>query len=91
MIVYKVLYKNYELKQGQLVGALAERRKDLRGKSKVESGLKWAKLVFGQMVEDKQAIFVIPHELNLKDNTIKPVEKMVFGKEESFGVLRRLN
>jgi len=91
VIVYKVLYKNYELKQDQLMGALAERRKDLRGKNRVESGTKWAKLVFGQMVRDKQAIFVIPYELDLKDNTITPVEKTVFGKVESFGVLRRLN
>ena len=75
MIVYKVLCKNYELKQDQLMGALAERRKDLRGKSRVESGLKWARLVFGQMVRDKQSIFVVPHELNLKDNAITPVEK----------------
>ena len=91
MIVYKVLCKNYELKQDQLMGALAERRKDLRGKSRVESGLKWARLVFGQMVRDKQAIFVIPYELNLKDNTITPVEKMVFSKDESFWMLRGLN
>jgi hypothetical protein len=75
VIVYKVLYKNYELKQDQLMGALAERRKDLRGKSRVESGLKWARLVFGQMVRDKQSIFVVPHELNLRDNAITPVEK----------------
>ena len=63
MIIYKVLCKNYELKQDELMGALPERRKNLRGKSRAESGLKWAKLVFGQMVRDKQAIFVIPHEL----------------------------
>jgi len=91
MITYKVMYKNYELKQGELMGALVERRKDSRGKSRVESGLKWAKLVFGQMVEDKQAIFVIPHELNLKDNTIMPVEKVVFTKEEFFGMMRGLD
>ena len=91
MIVYKVLCKNYELKQGQLMGALAERRKHLRGKSRVESGLKWAKLVFGQMVRDEQAIFVIPSELNLKDNTVTPVEKMVSSKEESFWMLRGLD
>ena len=90
MIIYKVLCKNYELKQGELMGAMVERRKDSRGKSRVESGLKWAKLVFGQMVRDKQAIFVIPHELNLKDNTIMPVEKMVFTKEEFFGMVRGL-
>jgi hypothetical protein len=91
VIVYKVLCKDYELKQDQLMGALAERRKDLRGKSRLESGLKWARLVFGQMVRDKQAIFVVPHELSLKDNTITPVEKKVFSKEESFWMLRGLN
>jgi hypothetical protein len=91
MIIYKVLCKNYELKQGELMGALVERRKDLRGKSRVESGLKWAKLVFGQMARDKQAIFVIPHELNLKGNTIMPVEKMVFSKEEFFRMMRGLD
>jgi hypothetical protein len=91
VIVYKVLCKNYELKQDQLVGALAERRKDLRGKSRVESGLKWARLVFGQMVRDKQAIFVIPHELKFRDNTIMPVEEKVFSKEESVWMLRGLN
>jgi len=73
------------------MGALAERRKDLRGKSRVESGLKWARLVFGQMVRDKQTIFVIPYELNFKDNTIDPVEKMAFSKEESFRMPRELN
>jgi hypothetical protein len=90
VIVYKVLCKNYELKQGQWLGALAERRKDLRGKTRIESGLKWARLVFGQIVRDKQTIFVIPYELNLKDNIITPVEKIVFSREESFWMLRGL-
>ena len=88
MLIYKVLYKNYEVKQGELIGALAERRKDLRGKTRVESGLRWAKLVFGRMVTDKQAIFVIPHEVTSKDNTIVPVEKIAFTREEFFGTMR---
>jgi hypothetical protein len=91
MIIYKVMFKNYELKQGEPVGVLVERRKDLRGKSRVESGLKWAKLVFGRMVEDKQAIFVIPREVNLKDNTIMSVEKVVFTEEEFFGMMSGLD
>jgi hypothetical protein len=70
MIIYKVFYKNYEFKKGELLGVLTERRKDMRGRSKVESGLKWAKLVFGQMVRDKHTIFVVPHELNLENDTI---------------------
>jgi hypothetical protein len=68
MIIYKVFCKNYERKQGELMGTLAERRKGLRGKTRVESGLKWAKLVFGRMGKDTQAIFVIPNEVTLHDN-----------------------
>jgi hypothetical protein len=75
MIIYKVLWKNYELKQGEFLGALPERRKDLRRRGTVQSALKWARLMFGQMARDKQAIFVVPHELNLKDNPIMPGEK----------------
>jgi hypothetical protein len=78
MIVYKVFYKNYDLKKGELIGALTEKRKDLRGRTKVESGLKWAKLTFGHMVKDKNAIFVVPHELRFGDETEWLVEKGVF-------------
>jgi hypothetical protein len=66
MITYKVLYKNYRLKRGEVVGILVERRKDLRGKSLFESGLEWAKSLFGQTVKDKHAIVVVPQELSLK-------------------------
>ena len=60
MIVYKVFCKNYALRKGELMGMLIERRKDLRERSKVESGLRWAKFTFGGMVKDKESIFVIP-------------------------------
>jgi len=82
MIIYKVLRKNYELRKGELMGALVERRKDLRGKSQLESGLRWARLVFGQTMRDRHALFVIPAELNRKDNTIIPVGEMVLTDEE---------
>jgi hypothetical protein len=88
MITYKVLYKNYKLKKAEPMGILVERRKNLRGQSSFESGLKWARSMFGQMGRDKQAIFVIPHEVTLKDNTIVPVEKVVFTSEEFFGTMR---
>ena len=65
MIVYKVFYKNYEFKRGELMGALTERRKNLRGKTEVESGLRWAKLKFGHMAKDKNSIFVVPNKLDL--------------------------
>jgi hypothetical protein len=80
MIAYKVLYKNYDLRKGEFIGALVERRKDLRGKTKVETGLRWAKLTFGNLVEDKHKIFVVPHELRFGGETERLVEKEVFAK-----------
>ena len=81
MTVYKVFYKNYDLKKGEFIGVLAERRKDLRGKTKVETGLRWAKLAFDQLIKDKHAIFVVPEELNLEIGTRCLVAKAVFNKE----------
>jgi hypothetical protein len=68
-MTYKVLYKNHKLKKGELMGVLVERRKDLRGKSRLESGLKWAKSMFGQTVKNKHTIFVVPDELNSKKDS----------------------
>ena len=69
MIIYKVLYKNFRLRRVTLMGIFIERRKDLRGKSLLESGLRWAKSMFGQTVKNKHAIFVVPHELTLKKDS----------------------
>ena len=68
-ITYKVLYKNHKLKKGELMGTLVERRKDLRGKSKLESGLNWAKAMFGQTVKNKHMIFVVPDEAKAKKDS----------------------
>ena len=68
-ITYKVLYKNHKRKKGELMGVLVERRKDGRGKSLLESGLRWAKSMFSETVKNKHAIFVVPHELNLKKDS----------------------
>lgn len=91
MILYKAFYKNYELKHDELLGALVERRKGLRRKSRVESGLKWARSVFGRMARDKQAIFVVPHELKLNDPTTLREEKTVFSAEEFLWMLREVD
>ena len=48
------------------MGVLVERRKDLRGKSRLDSGLKWAKAMFSQTVRNKHMIFVVPEELKTK-------------------------
>jgi hypothetical protein len=88
MLVYKVFCKNYELKRGELMGMLIERRRDLRGMTQVESGLKWAKLTFGRMVKDNKAIFVVPDELKLRINAKWLMEKGVLTKEELLGTVK---
>ena len=88
MVVYKVFYKNYDLKKGELVGVLIERRKDLRGKSRIESGLKWAKLTFGHLVKDKQTIFVVPDEMNLGTDAIVFLEKGILTNKEFWELMK---
>ncbi len=83
MVVYKVFFKNYELKKGELMGMLIERRRDLRGMNPVESGLRWAKLTFGRMAKGQKTIFVIPDELKFSGDTGWLMEKGMFTKEES--------
>lgn len=87
MVVYKVFYKNYELKKGELMGVLIERREDLRGMKQVESGLRWAKMTLGRRVKDKKAIFVVPKELNSGNETKWLVEKGVLTVEELKGLV----
>ena len=88
MVVYKVFCKNYELRKGELMGALIERRKNLRDMKQFESGLKWAKLTFGHMVQDKKAIFVVPSELKIEDNPKRYMEKEIFTREEFLEKIR---
>jgi hypothetical protein len=86
MVVYKVFYKKFELKKGEFVGMLIERRKDLRGRTQLESGMRWAKVAFGSMVKDKKTMFVVPNELKLGFHTKWIIEKGVFTKEEIIGM-----
>jgi len=67
MIMYKVFCKGKEFQQGDLIGVLAERRKDLRGKTQFESGLRWAKFFFAGLIKDRQAIFVVPNEFEIRE------------------------
>jgi uncharacterized protein YqgQ len=61
---------------------LLERRTDMRGKSQIESGLKWAKLTFGRLVKNREAVFVVPNELKVEDETKWLLEKGILNKEE---------
>lgn len=82
MIIYKVFCKNYGLKKGELLGMLIERRRDLRGLTPIESGLRWAKFTFSHMVKDKNEMFVVPNELGIKDEARQLVGKGVYTREE---------
>ena len=91
MVVYKVFYKNFKLKKGEFVGMLIERRKDMRGKTPIESATKWAKLVFGHMVKDGEMIFVVPKELKVEISTESIIEKGIFTKEEMAGMGKQID
>ena len=86
MVVYKVFYKSYELRKGELIGILIERRKGLRGKTQLESGLRWARCSFADSVKDRQAIFIVPKELERGSAPPWMIEKGVFIKEELLGI-----
>jgi len=64
MIIYKVFYKNFERRKGELLGVLPERRRDLRGMTLYESGLRLARFTFGDLVKHKRAIIVVPKLVN---------------------------
>jgi hypothetical protein len=88
MVIYKVFYKNYELKKGEFVGMLVERRKSLRGKTQLESGLRWARLTFGRRVKDERAIFVVPDELNTGGDTGWIIKKGVFTRWDLLAMVK---
>jgi hypothetical protein len=67
MIVYKVFCKQGDLKTDDLIGVLAERRRDLRGETHSESGLRWARSFFNDMIKDRQAISVVPNEFEIRE------------------------
>ena len=70
------------------MGMLIERRKDLRGRNQIESGMRWAKLTFGRILEDEKTMFVIPSELKLDIRSKWIIGKGIFTKEEMMGMAR---
>jgi len=82
MIVYKVFSKDYEHEKVTLLGMLAERRRDLRGKTRLEAGLTWARLMFGGSAKDKESIFIVPKELEAGHATRVLMKRTVFYKDE---------
>ena len=82
MIVYKVFSKDYEHEKLTLLGMLAERRGDLRGKTRLEAGLTWARLMFGDSTKDKESIFVVPKEFEAGHATRVLMKRTIFYKDE---------
>ena len=91
MLVYVVFRKDYEHRKGELMGMLVERRKDMRGQTQWESGLKWARGAFGHLVKDKRDIFVFPKELKISEDKMLLVEKGIFTKEEFLEVMKTID
>ena len=69
------------------MGMLVERRKDTRGQTQWESGVKWARQAFGHLVKDKKDIFVFPKEMEINDDKGLLVEKGIFNKEEYLKIM----
>jgi hypothetical protein len=91
MIVYVVFCKDFEHRKGELMGMLVERRKDMRGNTQWETGVKWARQAFGHLVKDKKDIFVFPKEMEINDDKRLLVEKGIFTKEEFLEVMKVVN
>jgi hypothetical protein len=69
---------------------LIERRKDMRGQTKWESGTKWARQAFGHLVKDKKDIFVFPKEMEINDERLL-VDKGIFTKEEYLELEKKIS
>jgi len=90
MIVYKVFSKDYEHEKITLLGMLAERRRDLRGKTRLEAGLTWAKVTFGGSAKDKESICVVAKELEAGHATRVLMKRTIFYKDELLDMVNPL-
>ena len=88
MVVYVVFCKDYEHRKGELMGMLVERRKDMRGETQWESGVKWARQAFGHLVKDKKDIFVFPKEMELTGDKGLLVDRGIYTKQEFLEVMK---
>jgi general secretion pathway protein A len=82
MIVYQVFSKDYEREKVTRLGMLVERRRDLRGKTRLEAGLTWARLTFGGSAKDKESILIMPKELEAGHATRVLMKRTIFYKDE---------
>jgi len=76
-------------RKAKFVGMLIERRKELRGMTRVGPGLRSGRLTFGGMVRNEKSIFVMPNELDLGNHVRWVVEKGVLTKEGLLGMAKK--
>ena len=91
MVVYVVFCKDYEHRKGELMGMLVERRKDMRGETQWESGVKWARQAFGHLVKDKKDIFIFPKEMEIGSDKGSLVDRGIYTKEEFLEVMKTID
>ncbi len=66
MFVYEVYYRDYKQNSTNLIGALTERRNDpKRKKDLIPSALRWARIEFGGLVADPNAIFIVGRDIDV--------------------------
>jgi hypothetical protein len=54
MLMYEIYYRDYKKRGSDKIATLVERRKDpIR-----QNGLKWARIFFGELVQDSHSIFI---------------------------------
>ena len=61
MLMYEVYYRDYKKRESDKIATLVERRRDpIR-----QTGLKWARIFFGRLVQDSHSIFIKPKKMEV--------------------------
>ncbi len=59
MVMYEVYYRDYKKGETDKIATMVERRSDpIR-----QNGLKWARIFFGELVQDSHSIFIKPKKM----------------------------
>ena len=61
MLMYEVYYRNYKKRESNKIATMLERKTDpIR-----QNGLKWARVFFGELVQDSHSIFIKPKKMEV--------------------------
>jgi Flp pilus assembly pilin Flp len=73
-MIYKVYLKNYLKGTASFIGTLPERRRAAREIPLIISALKWSRLIFGGLVKDSKALFIISVDNGEKNRGVSSIE-----------------